>query len=96
VSEADGFASALEVARRTPYDLLITDLHFPDGDGWDLYRRLNADGSLPAIVVSGSVLPDEVPPVRGVCTFLTKPIRFDDLLAAVARCHHDAPAVSSG
>ena len=49
VMVAEDVASALEVARDTPFDLLLCDLSLPDGTGWDLMKKLSARGPVRGI-----------------------------------------------
>jgi two-component system, chemotaxis family, CheB/CheR fusion protein len=69
-------------------DLLLCDINLPDGDGCDLLRRLRADGGgreQAAVAISG--FGDEwVERCRGAgfARFLTKPVKFDEVLEAVA------------
>src|SRR5215472_18503405 len=46
---------ALAADRRKRFDLLLSDLHLPDGDGWELLWRLRKVGREPqrAIALSG-------------------------------------------
>ena len=40
VRSAGTVAGALELADHEPFDVLISDIGLPDGDGWELMRRL--------------------------------------------------------
>ena len=48
-------AAALRVADEEPFDVLLSDLALPDGDGWELLGRLEQTGRRPryAIAMSG-------------------------------------------
>jgi two-component system, NtrC family, response regulator PilR len=52
-----GVQAALDLAATsgTRFDLLLSDLRLPDGNGWDLLRRLEEAGCRPqrAIAISG-------------------------------------------
>ena len=78
---ADG-AAALEVlSRREPPFVIITDLHMPVMNGWELITRLQADPRLahvPLVVASS-----ETEPVAGVEAHLAKPYALGDLLRLV-------------
>jgi two-component system CheB/CheR fusion protein len=51
---AGDVANALRLAAEHEYDLLLSDVGLPDGNGWDLMRVLRGKGSkLPGIVLSG-------------------------------------------
>ena len=48
-------ALALAARSDTRFDLLLSDLQLPDGNGWDLLRRLEEGGRRPqqAVAISG-------------------------------------------
>jgi len=77
---ADG-REALEIAERTPPDLVISDLIMPNLDGWEVVVALRRQGiRVPVILISGHTRQATTPGVR----FLPKPIDVDQLLASVA------------
>jgi CheY-like chemotaxis protein len=86
---ATGYADALRQVEGATFDVLIADLGLPDGCGWDLATRLRENHAFAAIAVSGHGTPADIERSRsvGYCEHLIKPIVFDRLLAAVARCH---------
>ncbi len=79
-------AGAFELAGRFAPDLLVTDVHLPDGSGLELLDRLRGRGlDLPAIVVTGL---GDAPTAseasrRGCVDFLLKPLDLPRLHAAV-------------
>jgi len=84
VLEAGDGREALDVMRRAPVDMLITDLRMPDVDGIELVRKVRAmDGyaEVPILMISG--LADDA--VReqalhaGVSVFLKKPFKPQQL-----------------
>ena len=53
VAQCDGADAALRFLTDTPVDLLIADIAMPQIDGYELMRRLRAEGSrTPAIAVT--------------------------------------------
>ncbi len=55
VVEADNGADALEIARKEPFDLVVTDVNMPGMDGYDLCEALKNDDAtqtLPVIILS--------------------------------------------
>src|ERR1044072_762018 len=46
-------ASALSLASAVDFDVLVSDLGLPDGNGWELLKRLSAESRIPAIAFSG-------------------------------------------
>ena len=53
VHVAADMASALTLLPTLEVDLLISDIGLPDGDGWELLRRLGADHRFLAVAMSG-------------------------------------------
>ena len=54
VGEAEDAASALDAAARLRPDLVLLDIHLPDGDGIEIAGRLGANGRRPRIVLVSS------------------------------------------
>jgi CheY-like chemotaxis protein len=84
---ATGFQEALDVWTNSGgCDILIADIALPDGSGLDLMRRLGSSG-VRGVSVSGHVDPAHRKASRdaGFVAHFVKPVRFEDLLAAVAR-----------
>ncbi len=81
-------ASALEVSKSAQFDMVVSDIDLPDGDGCELMRTLREMMGAPAIAVSGHVGEEHKrrASASGVCVHLCKPIRFDELLIAVEDC----------
>src|SRR6266550_7979928 len=50
---ATDLASALSLASTVEFDLLLSDLGLPDGNGWELLKRLSAERRIRAIAFSG-------------------------------------------
>ncbi|HEX2292853.1 MAG TPA: response regulator transcription factor [Gaiellaceae bacterium] len=91
---ANGFAtevtgeasSALTLARAGSFDLVILDLGLPDKDGLDVLRELRAsEVAVPVIILTArdSVSDRVVGLEGGADDYITKPFRFDELLARV-------------
>jgi len=88
---ADGRA-ALERLRLFAYDLLIVDLNMPGIDGLTVIReakRLKAD--IPVIVITGfSTESNAIEALNlGVTSYLTKPFRIPQVLAAASKAIGD-------
>lgn len=88
VTAADG-AEALAAARRLSPDLMILDLNLPKLDGFEVARRLKADGStrgIPIVILSART--QEADLIRGrelgVEGYLTKPFQSQELLNVIA------------
>jgi DNA-binding response OmpR family regulator len=91
---ANGFATevaptgdeALRRARSEDFDLLILDLGLPGKDGIDVLRELRGEGRpLPVVILSArDRIGDTVSGLDwGADDYITKPFRFDELLARV-------------
>jgi DNA-binding response OmpR family regulator len=86
VSLAQSFVEALEAGRRHYYDILLSDLGLPDGDGWELLPELHAvQPMMKAIAVSGRGSDEDIRRsiAAGYYLHLTKPVSFAELDAAI-------------
>ena len=74
-------------ARADPPDLVLIDLHLPDGSGLDVVAALRADArtaALPMVVVTADATARAAAEVAGAgAGLLTKPFALVDLLALV-------------
>lgn len=91
VTQAHRVAEAVESVAKSCPDLAIVDLSMPDGNGVDLIRRLHqSHPALPIILYSGFFTPEDDSEKRamemeGVVAVFKKPLRNNDLLAAIRR-----------
>lgn len=87
VHTALGCREALKVALRHGFDVLVSDLVLPDGDGSELLRALRAYRPVPAIAITGHA--DRVTWSRaeraGFRRVLGKPFRIGSLIEAINR-----------
>jgi PAS domain S-box-containing protein len=79
---------ALMCLQKKHYSLLITDLHMPEMDGYELVKRIRADDAqeyLPIIVSSANALRGEEERCRalGIDCYLTKPASLAQLQQAI-------------
>lgn len=67
------------------FDVLISDLTLPDGDGLDLVREAKQKQTLKAIALTGRATPDErrAGLEAGFDFYLTKPLDFHELRQAL-------------
>jgi len=91
---ANGFATtvvgtareAVEYALTGDYDLMVLDLGLPDDDGFAVLRKVRDSGSpLPVVVLTArDGVRDTVTGLEiGADDYMTKPFRFEELLARV-------------
>ena len=84
---ATSIASALEVYRAEPIDLIVSDLGLPDGHGTELLQQLSAIRPAKAIALSGYGLEHDLEATRraGFLMHLVKPIEPAMLQTAIER-----------
>lgn len=82
---------ALALWRDRAYDLLITDLHMPEMDGYELAQHIRREepgpGRLPILTLTANAQRDEAARAlaMGVDEYLIKPLRLDALETVLAR-----------
>jgi two-component system cell cycle response regulator len=88
-------ASALEgieLARRTKPDLIVSDVHMPQQDGYDFHSMVQDDPNLantPFVFLSSSVWSireKEKALARGALKFISRPIESEALVAELEEC----------
>jgi two-component system response regulator MprA len=81
-------AAGMRAVRAMTPDLAILDVGLPDGDGFDLLRRIRAESSIPVIMLTARG--DVEDRVRGLDLgaddYVAKPFHFEELMARV-RAH---------
>jgi two-component system cell cycle response regulator len=101
---AASVAAALQMLAQSVPDLILSDLHMPEEDGFKLIRQVKADARLrdvPFVFISSSIWGEgerERALALGVTRFLLRPIEPQTLLGEVRAClaaakegHGDAP-----
>ncbi|RME63698.1 MAG: response regulator, partial [Caldilineae bacterium] len=89
----------LDALARQPYDVVFMDVQMPEMDGLEASRRIRAAGQdlpQPRIVAMTAHALDEARQQcldAGMDDYISKPVRLDELAAALHRC---AAALSSG
>ena len=88
VLTAGDAATGLEGIRQGRPDLVILDVGLPDGDGFDLLRRIRAESDVPVIMLTArGELDDRVRGLElGADDYIAKPFHLAELLARV-RAH---------
>jgi CheY-like chemotaxis protein len=79
--------AARQLATEIEYDILLSDIGLPDGNGWDLLEELSARRPITAIAMSGynSDSDRARSKAAGFFEHLPKPLTPDELDAAFAR-----------
>lgn len=85
VIQANCYDSAVEQARMHEPDMICLDVKMPGKDGLEVLQTLKSDpalSSVPVAMLSGTR--EEAKSLKlGACSFLSKPVNADDLLATV-------------
>jgi len=87
VEAAMDMASALELAGKISFDVLLCDLNLPDGTGWDLLAKLRKRGPVRAIAFSAFDEPEHIArsEAAGFLQYFVKGNPPEDLLTAIKR-----------
>ncbi len=88
VETASGVRDAARLLENKPFQLIVSDMRMPDGDGLEVMRsaRRIAPGTAVILLTAFGTVPDAVEAMRsGAFDYLTKPISFDQLEEAAAR-----------
>ena len=87
VESAGDVVTALDLASRHAFDLLVSDLGLPDGSGHDLMRRLRERGhEFPGVALSGYGQEEDIQRSHeaGFAAHLTKPASREAIVEAIA------------
>jgi DNA-binding response OmpR family regulator len=90
VLKSFGGNAAIELIRRVQPDAVVLDVMMPDMSGLEVLQALRDDGlldTLPVVVVSAKSMPADIQTGldAGASVYLTKPVSFTDLKAAVEK-----------
>lgn len=79
------FQGALDLVRRNPYDLIITDLRFPTGNGFELLSTIRQEGLFKGkvVLVTGNIETLGSDQQDKCDLVLFKPLRFQELIDKV-------------
>jgi CheY-like chemotaxis protein len=84
---AASVAEAITIAEKTHFDLVISDIGLPDGNGYDLFKKLRDKfPTIQGIALSGYGMDKDVARSKsnGFCAHLIKPVRVQALEEALA------------
>jgi PAS domain S-box-containing protein len=107
VADADAAMSELDRARQSgaPFDVLLTDVHMPGTDGFQLTERVKASSELDGTIIlmlTSSDGPRDIERCRqlGGAAYLIKPIKqselFDAIVASLGTIESIEPATAPG
>ena len=87
VHEARDLATAREIAKKARFQVLLSDIRLPDGDGWELLMELRKTRTFQAIAMSGFGQKTDLDrsSEAGFIRHLTKPFKVDELDAALKK-----------
>jgi signal transduction histidine kinase/CheY-like chemotaxis protein len=87
ITVAHSASQAVEKARETDFDLIISDIGLPDRTGYELMSELRKAKPFPGIALSGFGMENDVSKSHdaGFAEHLTKPINFERLEEAIRR-----------
>ncbi|HSJ01164.1 MAG TPA: ATP-binding protein, partial [Verrucomicrobium sp.] len=87
VLTASSVAEGVAAVSKGGFDLLVSDLGLPDGQGYEVMRHLADTSTAPGIAMSGYGMEEDMRLSReaGFSEHLVKPVDFRQLLAAVER-----------
>ena len=88
---ADG-EEALEAIETAPPDLVLLDINMPKKNGFEVLREMKADPSLrhiPVVMLTTSDREEDIVKsyADGACSFVTKPVDFDQFIKVVQSIH---------
>ena len=85
VHTAEGYQTALNVAKKEKVDFAVCDINLWDGDGCDLFGELQKLQPMHGIAVTGYTLEDETEHYRdsGFAVVLRKPIHHSQIVSAI-------------
>ncbi len=100
VSTAEGAVEACRILREQPFDVVVSDLRLPDGDGLTILQELREMGSdVPVVILTAYGEVDSYLEAMnaGAAEYLNKPVHSEELIALVRRClrHRAAPKKSA-
>ena len=87
VIEASSAKEAFAYLESNTPDLIILDVMLPDGNGFDICKKIRKDSDVPILFLTGKTdINDKVEGLSvGGDYYLTKPFQFEEMLAVVKR-----------
>ena len=87
VFAADGYQSAIDLAKREPFELAVCDIALWDGNGCELLKSLRKIQDFKAIAVTAFTLTDEIEDYQaaGFSAIFQKPFNPSQISDAISR-----------
>jgi DNA-binding NtrC family response regulator len=89
VTTAEGTVEAAQILQESSFDLVISDLRLPDGDGLSILQQIRKSGSeIPVVILTAYGEVDSYLEAMnaGATEYLNKPVKSEELLAVVRSC----------
>jgi DNA-binding NtrC family response regulator len=89
VSTADGAVEACQLLREKAFDVVISDLRLPDGDGLSILQEIREAGNeVPVVILTAYGEVDSYLSAMnaGATEYLNKPVKSAELLTVVRNC----------
>ena len=89
VKTAEGAVEAAQILQENCFDLVISDLRLPDGDGLSILQEIRKAGSeIPVVILTAYGEVDSYLEAMnaGATEYLNKPVKSEELLAVVRSC----------
>jgi DNA-binding response OmpR family regulator len=89
VKTAEGAVEAAQILQENSFDLVISDLRLPDGDGLSILQEIRKSGSeIPVVILTAYGEVDSYLEAMnaGATEYLNKPVKSEELLAVVRSC----------
>ena len=83
VIAAESGEAALEHIKENDFDLIISDLNMPKGDGYWLLSQIKDKAHAPVMIISGETVPCNKLRAMGAVGLLPKPHKKEDLYSIV-------------
>ncbi len=97
VSIATNGLEAVTAALRSPFDLILMDIHMPEMDGYEAADTLRRSGvTTPIVAMTANVLPEDLAAytAAGMIDFLAKPMDLAQLRQLIQSCCQADPSAT--
>ena len=89
VTTAEGATQAAQVLKENSFNIVISDLRLPDGDGLSILQQVRKAGlEVPVVILTAYGEVDSYLEAMnaGVTEYLNKPVKSEELIAVVRTC----------